>query len=262
MLSPSHHYCEIRKCYWLWFCRSAHSGVCQGVCQLCNLLALTWDETHKVDAAAVSEQPQASAVNPSSVGRYKCLSLLPLVTESFSFHWTPLRNSVQGLQLSAFSLLLLMGIVDITHLSLTWWLWHILFCTHVKMCFSVGTDPRLVYALNYFLCFLSLYSSGHNHSSAWNASNQALSFPPSIPYLLSIPTLLLSYSHSGSLITEFTVARTVAALNACSFPFINHVLNLLNEDSQKYAIRKASHIFNASQYWASSRQPHTCLECV
>lgn len=160
-----------------------------------------------------------------------------------------------------------MGIVDITLLSLTWWFWHILFCTHVKMCFSIGIDPclsTLVCALNNFLCVfcICILLGTVTVLPGMHQIMHFLSFPPSIPYLLSIPMLLLSYSHSGSLITEFTVSRTVAALNVCFFPVTNHVLNLLNEDRQKYAIRKASHIFNAAQFWASSRQPHTCLECV
>lgn len=74
----------IQKCYWLWPCRLAHSGVRSGCCQLCDFLALTCDETHKGDAAAVS----VSAVNPPSVSRYKCVpSLSPSAAPGWWIHW-------------------------------------------------------------------------------------------------------------------------------------------------------------------------------
>lgn len=97
MLLPSNHCCEIQKCYQLWSCRLAHSGLQRGCDQLCDLLALTCDETHKGDAAAVSVHSQASAANPPSVGRYKCEpSLWPSTALGWWISWCfrPLDKSL------------------------------------------------------------------------------------------------------------------------------------------------------------------------
>lgn len=79
------HSCRgIQKCYWLWPCRLAHSGVRSGCCQFCDFLALTCDETRKGGAAAVS----VSAVNPPSVSRYKRVpSLSPSAAPGWWIHW-------------------------------------------------------------------------------------------------------------------------------------------------------------------------------
>ena len=133
----------------------------------------------------------------------QCLLFHGSVVKSFPFYWTPLRNRVQGLQLSAFSLLLLMDIVDITldTVALPCIVLHIhkdvIFCRDRSMssvCFFLNAFPCVFWAC-ILLGIITVLPGMHQ-------TKHFLSFPPFIPHLLSIPMLLLSYSPSGSLITK------------------------------------------------------------